>query len=371
MSVPAPSQPASVSATIPASAPRADTAPPIADLGFAAGRGYLSACTAGLPAAATTAALRAFTDDWARGRLDARALGEQAQRCRELFAGIAGVAADRVALGSQVSQLVSVVATSIPDGAEVLCAAGDFASLAHPLEQLAHRGVGVRYAPVRRLAEEVTRDTALVAFSLVQSASGEVADAAAITAAASRAGARTLVDLTQSLGWLPVGATDFDFTVCHAYKWLCAPRGTAFLTVREGLDDELVPLAAGWYSADDVWASCYAGRTPLAAGAGRFDVSPAWPAIGGTEAALRIVAALDPHAVRAHDLALANTACEVLGLPAGDSAIVTWADPDGRDLAALTSHGIIASGRAGNARVSFHLWNTAEDVELLAHALGR
>ena len=351
--------------------PSSTPPPPLSALGFAAGRGYLSACTAGLPTTATATAVRAFVDDWQHGRLDARALSAQARRCRDLFAGIAGVAADRVALGSQVSQLVSVVATSIPDGAEVLCAAGDFASLAHPLEQLAHRGVRVRYAPVHRLADEVTPGTALVAFSLVQSASGEVADAEAIAAAAARAGARTLVDLTQSLGWLPVGAAAFDFTVCHAYKWLCAPRGTAFLTVREGLDDEPVPLAAGWCSADDVWESCYAGHTPLAAGAGRFDVSPAWPAIGGTEAALRDVAALDPHAVHAHDLALANAAREVLGLPAGDSAIVTWEDPDGRDLAALTARGIVASGRAGNARVSFHLWNTADDVELLARALSR
>ncbi|WP_083451815.1 aminotransferase class V-fold PLP-dependent enzyme [Leucobacter celer] len=357
---------ASVSST-----PTAAPALPIAELGFAAGRGYLSACTAGLPTAATTDAVHAFVDGWASGRLDARALGVQARRCRDLFAGIAGVATDRVALGSQVSQLVSVVATSVPDGAEVLCAAGDFASLAHPLEQLARRGVRVRYAPVHRLAEEVSPDTALVAFSLVQSASGEIADAEAIAAAAARGGARTLVDLTQSLGWLPVGAASFDFTVCHAYKWLCAPRGAAFLTVREELDDELVPIAAGWCSADDVWASCYAGHTPLAEGAGRFDVSPAWPAIGGTEAALRGVAALDPHAVHAHDLGLANAAREVLGLPAGDSAIVTWADPDGRELAALTAHGIVASGRAGNARISFHLWNTADDVELLARALGR
>ncbi|MFT4232484.1 MAG: aminotransferase class V-fold PLP-dependent enzyme, partial [Leucobacter sp.] len=335
------------------------------------GSGYLSACTAGLPTAATSTAMRSFVADWAEARIDARALGEQADRCRELYAAIAGVPTDRVALGSQVSQLVSIVATSVPDGAEVLCAAGDFASLAHPLEQLAHRGVRVRYTAVDRLAEEVREDTALVACSLVQSASGEVADADAISEAAAHVGARTLIDLTQSLGWLPVGGGGFDFTVCHAYKWLCAPRGTAFLTVRAGLDDALVPIAAGWCSADDVWESCYAGHTPLATGAGRFDVSPAWPVIGGTEAALRDVLSLDPGDVHAHDLGLANAAREVLGLAEGDSAIVTWADPEGRDLAALTAAGLTASGRAGNARISFHLWNTLDDVERLARALGR
>lgn len=303
--------------------------------------------------------------------MDARAISVEVDRCIELFAKIAGVAQDRVAIGSQVSQLVSIVATSVPDGGEVLCASGDFASLTHPFEQLRSRGVTVRYVPVSELAASVTSETSLVAFSLVQSASGVIADASAIQDAAAAVGARTCVDLTQSLGWLPTGAGGFDYTVCHAYKWLCAPRGTAFLTVRAGLDDTLTPIAAGWCSADDVWGSCYAGHTPLAAGAGRFSVSPAWPVIEGTVAALKLFAELDPSFIYTHDLGLANSAREVLGLAEGDSAIVTWADPDGTALAVMQQAGITASGRAGNARISFHLWNTAEDVELLRRALGK
>lgn len=333
--------------------------------------GYLSACTSGLPSAATAEAMRDFVTNWAVGDLDAKALGLQADRCRDLFASLVGVTPAEVAIGSQISQLVSTVATAVPDGAEVLCAVGDFASLTHPFEQLAYRGVQVRYAPIGRLVEAITPSTSLVAFSLVQSATGEVADYEAIVAAAHLVGSRTLVDLTQSAGWLPVGAAHFDYTVCHAYKWLSAPRGTAFLTVRAGLENEPRPLAAGWCSADDVWASCYAGHTPLSAGAGRFDVSPAWPVIGGTEVALREQLALDPAQVHAHDLGLANAARDLLGLTPGNSAIVTWADPDGRDLAAMTQGGITASGRAGNARISFHLWNTTEDIELLGRVLSR
>ncbi|KAM9866685.1 hercynylcysteine sulfoxide lyase [Leucobacter aridicollis] len=334
-------------------------------------RGYLSACTGGLPTHGTTRAGHAFYDDWSRGAIDARAIGEAAERVRGLYAQLAGVPASRVALGSQASQLVSIVATGVPDGGEVLCPAGDFASLTHPFEQLASRGVTVRYAPAATLAEAITPATSLVAFSLVQSATGEVADHAAIVQAAAKVGAKTCVDLTQSLGWLPVGAAEFDYTVCHAYKWLCSPRGTAFLTVREGLDETLTPLAAGWCSADDVWSSCYAGNTPLAAGTGRFDLSPLWPLIGGTEEALKLIVSLDATAVHDHAVGLANAAREMLGMPAGNSAIVTWPDPEGADLAAMQAAGLVASGRAGNARVSFHLWNTVEDVELLARALGR
>lgn len=345
----------------------------VTPLGFSAPPGYLSACTGGLPTAATARALRGFVDDWTAAAVDAVAISAQVEACRAAYAGIVGVRPDRVAVGSQVSQLASIVATAVPDGAEVVCAAGDFASLTHPFEQAAARGVRVRYVPVAALPDEIGAATALVAYSLVQSATGEVADAAAIREAAARVGARTCVDLTQATGWLPVDAGSDDFTLCHAYKWLCAPRGVTFLTVRDGLDDTLTPLAAGWCSADDPWGSCYAGHTPLATGAGRFDLSPAWPVIGGTLAALTDLASLDPAAVYAHDTGLAASARTALGVPepraGAASAIVTWADPDGHDLDRLRAAGITASGRAGNARISFHLWNTLDDVERLEHAL--
>ncbi|WP_053352436.1 aminotransferase class V-fold PLP-dependent enzyme [Leucobacter musarum] len=341
--------------------------------------GYLSACTAGLPAHVTTDAVRAFVDVWASGRMRADTISEQVEQCRALYGRLAGVPAHRVAVGTQASQFASIVATAVPDGGEVLCVVGDFASLTHPFEQLARRGVRVRYAPLTELAASVRPTTDLVAWSHVQSACGSIADSSSIARAAASAGARTCVDLTQALGWLPVDAGDFDFTICHAYKWLSAPRGSAFLTVREGLDDDLVPLAAGWCSADDPWSSCYAGHTPLAAGAGRFDLSPAWPVIGGTVAALDTMVGIDPAAAHAHAVGLASQAREQLGIAraandpgaTGRSAIVTWADPDGLDLAAMTRAGIVASGRAGNARVAFHLWNTTDDVDLLVAALGR
>lgn len=338
---------------------------------FAHAPGYLSACTSGLPPRATLDAMSRFTAAWATGAHDAVATGADVEACRAVYAQIAGVPKERVAIGSQTSQLVSVIAASLPTGAEVLCVTGDFSSLTHPFEQQRHRGVRVKYAPIQDLAAAVTPDTALVAFSLVQSAGGEVAAYEPIIAAAARVGARTLADFTQSLGWLPVPASLFDFTVCHAYKWLCAPRGTAFMTVREGLNDTLVPIAAGWCSADNVWESCYAGHTPLAASARRFDLSPAWPVIGGTLASLELIASLNPFEVRDHGVGLANAARAALGLPAGDSAIVAWADPDAAALESMRAAGIVASGRLGNARIAFHLWNTEDDVELLARALHR
>ena len=52
--------------------------------------------------------------------------------------------------------------------------------------------------------------------------------------------------MTQAAGVLPVDASRFDVTVCHSYKWLCAPRGVAFMTVSEDFGALMTPLQAGW-----------------------------------------------------------------------------------------------------------------------------
>ena len=81
-------------------------------------------------------------------------------------------------------------------------------------------------------------------------------------------------------------------TAAGAYTWLCAPRGSAFLTVREDVADRLRPLNAGWYAGQDPWASVYGPGMTLADDARRFDVSPAWPVWVGTAPAIEVFADL-------------------------------------------------------------------------------
>ena len=339
---------------------------------FAGGRGYLAACTVGLPTRASRDAMIADLDASAHGRPDPVAYSSAVERSRAHFAALVGVAADRVAIGSQASVAAALVAASLPEGAEVLIAEGDFSSIVLPFVH-SGRGLRVRTAPLDRLAEAVRPGTALVVFSLVQSATGEVADAEALLEAAAAHDARTLCDATQAVGWLPVAASRFDAVICHAYKWLCAPRGVSFLTVSARLAADMPALFAGWYAGSDPWSSCYGGEVVLAPDATRFDASPAWQAFVGAEPALALFAAIDPSALHGHATALARRFRERTGLPTPDreSAIVTWDDPEGGDLARLTAAGLIASGRAGRARVAFHLFNDENDVDLALGALGR
>lgn len=328
--------------------------------------GYLAACTVG---PVTAGSRRAITADLAT-LPDPHRYGDAVERTRGHFARLVGVTPDRVAIGSQTSVQVSLIAAALPGGAEVLCPEGEFSSLTLPFAH-AGRGIRVRTVPLPELADAIEPHTALVAFALVQSATGEVADAAAIVSAARRAGVPTLCDATQAAGWLPVDAGDFDALVCHAYKWLCAPRGVSFLVLRQRFAARLRPLHAGWYAGDDPWTSCYGTGARLAGDARRFDVSPAWQAFVGAEPALRVFADAERDAVHAYTTGLAAAFRDRAGLPqpARASAIVTWDDPAGADLAALTASGIVGSGRNGRARLAFHVFNDRHDVDLALAAL--
>lgn len=338
---------------------------------FPGRRGYLSACTTGLPPIRGRAALIAAVDEWSTGRIDMGAWTRTAEDCRRHFAALVGVNPARVAIGSQASVFVGLAAGAIPHGAEVLCAREDFSSVILPFVH--SPGITVRTVPLDALADEITDRTWLVAFSLVQSGTGDVADDSAIVTAAERHGALTLCDATQAVGWLDVHADRFDVTICHAYKWLCAPRGVAFAVVSERMQRILPPRFAGWYAGSDPWSSCYGADVVLADDASRFDVSPAWQAFAGAEPALALFRALPPDEVYAATTDLAASFREKLGLarPVRPTPIVTWSDHDGRDLARLSARGVVASGRAGRARVAFHVFNDDEDVDLAVGALTR
>ena len=335
--------------------------------GFTGGGGYLAAAAMGIPPVRSVEALREDLDLWAGGRRDAADYVALVERTRSHYARLVQVPADRVAIGSQTSVLTSLIAAAVPAGAEVLVVDGDFTSMVFPFLQ--RNDITVRHVPVELLAEAVSESTWVVAFSLVQSSTGVVADASAIADAAARHGAFTFCDTTQAAGVLPVDAALFDATVCHAYKWLCSPRGVAFLTVSPAFQAELVPLHAGWYAGSDIWQSCYGPGMTLAADARVFDVSPAWQAWVGAEHSIALFADLDPHDTWRWASGLGDSVCDRMGIERQGQAIVTWPDPDGRLLGLLGAAGIRATGRAGRLRLAFHLWNDEDDVDAVVRAL--
>ncbi|WP_119730523.1 aminotransferase class V-fold PLP-dependent enzyme [Thermomonospora amylolytica] len=333
---------------------------------------YLNTATYGLPPRrAHQAMLDSETDRYA-GRLSVPAADQAVARCRTAFARLLGTDPARVAVASHASYFVALAAASLPAGATVLVANGDFTSLLFPF--LARPDLTVRSAPLEHLPDAVTPGLAMVAVSAVQSADGRIAPLEDLITAARAAGARILLDATQAAGWLPLPTDRVDLLVASGYKWLLGPRGTCFLT---GTDDALAalpPLAANWYAGEDPWEAIYGAPLRLAHDARRLDLSPAWQCWTGHAPALELLADVGVPAIHDHNVALANRFRAALGLPPGESAIVSLPVPDGT-AETLQAHGIITSVRAGRLRCAFHLSTTVADVDhaadVLTHHLGR
>ena len=322
---------------------------------------YLNSATMGLPPRATLTALATAQDEWRRGTAHAPGYDADVAAAREAYARLVDVDPGTVAIGSQVSPLVALVAAAVPDGSTVLVPAGEFTSVTFPFLAQEARGIRVREVPLAEIAEHVDGSTGLVALSAVQSSDGTVADLGAVEAAAARHGVDVLVDVTQAAGWLPVHAGRFAYTVCAAYKWLLSPRGTAFLTVRPDRWEHLLPAAAGWYAGEYPWSSIYGLPLRLAADARRFDVSPGWHSWVGTASSLALLEQVGIGELHAHALAVEAAFASAAGLePVGRAVRALAADDEVPAL--LAAHGIVAAERAGRLRVSFHVNNTQDEA---------
>ncbi len=341
--------------------------PGLAATHFAVEPGYLDTASVGVPPVEAVAAMHQELSKWAAGQAKPQDYDGFVSAGRAAFARLVHVDEEDVCVGNQVSPLAGLVAASLPDGARVVAVEGDFTSILFPFLAQADRGVDVSLVPLGDLPGEIRPGTDLVVVSAVQSATGELADLDAITRAADHHGTRTFVDATQACGWLPLDAGRFDYLVCAAYKWLLSPRGTAFMTVRRQRLDEIRPSAAGWYAGADIWSSIYGGPLRLATGARRLDVSPAWLCWAGTVPALELIERVGVDTIRAHDVGLANRVREGLGLPPGDSAIVSVDAPAAEEN--LAAAGIRASVRAGAVRLAFHLHNTPADADRVLEVL--
>lgn len=330
---------------------------------FDAGPGYLNTASVGLPPRRAMEALRQALAEWEAGACEPAAFDTHIDSARRAFAKVVSTDESAVSIVSQVSVASGLVASCLTDGARVLCAEEDFSSLLFPF--LHDQRLDVRLVPLDDLLDHVSEETDLVAVSAVQSADGRVLDFDGLAEAALSTGTRTYLDLSQAAGWLPIQAHRFDVTACGAYKWLCSPRGSGFMTIGDSAD-WLTPRYPGWYSGDDPWQSLYGAPVRLAPDARRFNVSPAWFDFVGAAPAVELLAEIGVETIQEHSVGLANRFRRLLGMAPSNSAVVSVETPHA---ARLEVAGIKAAQRDGRVRLSFYLYNTGADAEAAAEAL--
>jgi selenocysteine lyase/cysteine desulfurase len=333
---------------------------------FTGAAGFLNSPTYGLPPTFLIDELSGCIAAWQAGTMDVPALDEPVRRARAAYASLVGVPSDSVAMGGSVSAMLGLVATAIPDGARVATLSGEFTSTTFPFAAQAGRGVSLTELTPDALVA-TAGDYDVVTASLVQSANGRVLDVDALRAGLAGTDTMTVIDVTQAVGWKRLDLGWVDVTAAAVYKWLLAPRGTAWMSLSDRISRLMTPHAANWYAGEAPWSTIYGLPLRLAADARRFDTSPAWFGVLGSGLTLPWLASLDGDAVESHCLGLANRLRTELELPPSDSAIVSLSIEDGAD--ALAREGIRASVRAGAVRVGFHLYNTDDDLDRLLDAL--
>ncbi|WP_243793081.1 aminotransferase class V-fold PLP-dependent enzyme [Saccharopolyspora gloriosae] len=326
--------------------------------------GYLNTASIGVPPTGTVEAVTSIVTKWGAGGTRPTDFDTDTGTARELFAELIGVPAERVAIGSTVSQLVGIIAADLPDGARVLVAADEFTSVSFPFAAQHDRGIVVDEVDLDAVPANAP-DYDLVAVSVVQSADGRIVDLDALREAVRDRPARVLFDVTQAAGWLPLELDWADYVVGTGYKWLLAPRGAAWLAVHPDAP-RARPNHANWYAGSGI-NDIYGLPLRLAEGTRALDLSPVWLAQVGAAASLRELVALDLAEVREHCAGLADRVREELGVAPNGSAIV--AVPGSDAVRKLTDAGVVCAARAGKARLSFHLYNTAADVDLVLRAL--
>lgn len=166
--------------------------------------GWLNTASYGVPPRVAVEALEGPLDEWRRGATGWDGWDASTDRARAAFARLVKASPEDVAVGAAASQVLAPVAASMPPGSRVV--APDIEHTSNLFPWLAN-DLDVQTVPPARVADAIDERTDVVAFSLAQSATGEVAPVEDIVAAARAHDALLVADATQAAGWLPVDAS--------------------------------------------------------------------------------------------------------------------------------------------------------------------
>jgi selenocysteine lyase/cysteine desulfurase len=327
---------------------------------------------------------RISSDDWFTG----------AEERRALFARLAGVDPDGVALVPATSYGLAVAAANLTarPGRRVLVLADDYPSNRYTWQRFAGR-TGATLATVERrrgqswgdaVVQELDERTAVVAVLATHWTDGGSVDLAAIGARAREAGAALVVDASQTMGAVPLdlAAVRPDYLVTVGYKWLLGPFALGYLYVAEPHRGG-VPLEENWISrlGSEDFGALVDYQERYQPGARRFDVGQRTH-FETTPMAVAALHQLLDWGVERVAATLGQVTgriqreLEAIGLPLTsgdrDPHMLGIALPDQAPAAVaaeLAQAGVYAGVRGSSLRVSPHLWTTDQDVERLVGAL--
>lgn len=314
---------------------------------------------------------------------------------RERAGRLAGVASDNIAIVPSVSYALAVAAKNLPvsAGQEIVTLADQFPSNIYVWREKAAR-TGAAVVTVERpsqscwsdaVLEAIGPDTAIVAVPHCHWADGRVVDLERVGEKCREFGAALVLDLTQSLGAMPIDFAKVqpDFAVAACYKWLMGPYGIGMLYIDPKHHDG-EPIEHNWINrgGSEDFARLVDYRDDFQPGARRFDMGEKSnpPLLMGASAALdflleygvdEIAATLGQHTQAiARDAEAAGLTSAPIGTRAPHFLSLGFPDgvPDGLTDRLADNH-VHVSLRGSSLRVTPHLYNDEVDRAALIGAI--
>lgn len=313
---------------------------------------------------------------------------------RSAGAELLGTTPDAVAVIGGASEGLGQIASLLEaDRGTVVLVSTDFPSVTYPwLAAAQRREIELRFVEDRAdrdlthdLVNAIDPTTSVVAFGVVQYATGSQVDVGRVAGRAHDAGARVVVDATQLAGAGLVDMTRWgaDAVVTSGYKWLSSHGGVALLAVAPDLRDRL-PQIVGWKGTENPFA--FDARTlRLANDARRFELSTmSYVSVVGLESSMAVLSSAGFDRIAQHASNLAERLVDrVEGL--GWRPFRSLSDPgasphlvslrharyhhDETAARLASEHRIICGGRGDGLRISLHAYNDEADIDRLAEAL--
>jgi cysteine desulfurase/selenocysteine lyase len=360
---------------------------------------YLNQASLGLIGQPAVTAMHTFIDDVARhGNLymsDSDEVG-YCETLRERAARLLNCDSAKVAIVASASEILGQLPFLLQPrlNSTILAVSSDFPAITRPWLRLAARkNHRVRFVDDRptcnltdTLIEAIDGNTAVVAVSSVQYATGTVVDISRLRRSTAQVGARLIVDATQTAGAMRVDAAawDADAVVASGYKWLGGHGGVALAIISPLLLERIPPLP-GWMGAPDPF-EFDATSVSLANDARRYTQSTmSYASMVGLTVAVEQLLSLGQARIEAHARTLAAMLVSdaskygwkpfrSLGDPAASPHIISLGHPRESVQAVVKSLrglNIVCGIRGGRIRISLAPYNDASDVNTLIEAFAR
>jgi selenocysteine lyase/cysteine desulfurase len=346
---------------------------------------HLASCSQGAASETLLAALAEFQYTMRRYGAPWGMWMEQIETARTLFAQYIGASSDEVAIVPTASAAAYQVASTQDwsNRPRLVTSDLEFPSIAHIWLAQQTRGVQVVSVPApdgvidpQGYADVVDESCGVVSIPWTSFRNGARLPVREVVDIAHRAGARIFVDAYQATGVEPIDVRDVevDYLTSGSLKYLLGIPGIAFLYVRHGLSDHVPPPNTGWFGRVQPF-SFDPTLLDYPADARRFEGgTPSIPSAYGAVAGLRTLGLTTTEATSQHIATLTAHLHEELvsagervlspAAPAHRGPQVALADDDPERLAAfLADRGIVTSPRGDVVRLSFHYYNSADDVE--------